>query len=179
MTLVPPSFGQVPPQGGTSDSTGHIVLVTAPLPLPSVAPRPSQGWLLDSPGCARCPVPSPGPVLSPKAAVSSGHLACRPGCAGCSNQMRLACRLKQVPTRATHGPARPPAVLVSLPQPGGPSLASATSSHTPCPMEFRPASGRSKRMKDPAQLYSPASSLSIALLESAGGGGQAEGDKQD
>lgn len=83
-----------------------MVLLTAPQPLPSMAPHPRQHCPPDPPGCAWWPVPSPRPVLSPSAA--SGHLACRPRSAGCSSQMRLACLQKQVPlTATTPGPAQP------------------------------------------------------------------------
>lgn len=107
-----------------------MVLLTAPWPLPSLAPHQRQCCPPDPRGCAWCPVPSPRPVLSPSAA--SGHLACRPRSAGCSSQMRLACLQKQVPTHRHHPqPCAAPAVLGSLPRPAGPSLVSATPSPTP------------------------------------------------
>lgn len=144
-----------------------MVLLTAPWPLPSVAPHPRQCWPPDPPGCAQCPVFSPRPVLSPSAA--SGHLAFRPRSAGCSSQMRLACLQKQVPTRCHHPQAlRSPSCSG---EPPGPSLVSATPS--PTPIELGASQGQVREDEGCAQLHRHASSsLSSALLESARGGGQ-------
>lgn len=175
MTLVLPSFGQVPPQGGTSDSIGHIVLGSQRGSSSKSGLASGFAWVrtVSGPLSRACPEAGGCCLRRPLSMQAGSCRLQRPNeislPAKASPQLR---HPRPCVTRSCS--AEPPTAWWA--QPGLWHLAPHP---TPCPMEFGPAGGRSKRMKDPAQLYSPASSLSIALLESAGGGGQAEGDKQD
>ena len=91
---VPPP---VPTQGGSFETPQSAQSPSLPPATAQDGSSPQSGLASGFSRLRTGPVPSPGSVLSRTAA--SGHLACSPGCSGCSNQMRLACPLKQVPTR--------------------------------------------------------------------------------